>query len=99
MKRVALLLPLVLLAVGVSAEECDCSTYPFKPNPPCYSACVAKLSSAKEIDLSSVKNIDQEVYRAIKAIAASKNRHDIDFNNITGKAALKREAVSLDLKY
>ena len=99
MKRVALLLPLVFLAAGVSAEECDCSTYPFKPNPPCYSACVAKLSSTRYLDLSSVKNIDPEVSGAIKAIAASKNRHDIDFNNITGKATLKREAASLDFRY
>ncbi len=93
MKIVALILPLVFLTAGVSAEECDCSTYPFKPNPPCYSACVAKLSSTTDIDLSSVKNMDPEVSKAIKAIATSKNRNVIKFQNISGKASLRREVM------
>lgn len=81
---------LLYFTTSVSATECDCSIYPFKPNPPCYSMCVAKLSSKTNIDLSSVKNIDPEVSAAITVLSESKDRNNIKFEKINDKAELKR---------
>ena len=100
MKRIVpLVLLLLLSSSSVLAVECDCTIYPFKPNPPCYSACVAKLSSQKNIDLSAVKNIDPGVAVGIKVLSESKERYVIDFKSIEGKPDLEREALkSLNLR-
>lgn len=93
MIRAAALLPLLFFTASASATDCDCSIYPFKPNPPCYSMCVAKLSSKGNTELSGVKNIDPDVSAAIKAISESNERSEVKFANINGEADLKREAM------
>lgn len=93
MNKFVLSLMLLLAAANVSAAECDCSKYPFKPNPPCYGLCVAKLSSQRDIDLSTVKNIDPGVFVGIKVLSESKSRVDTDFKSIKGKADLERAAL------
>lgn len=80
-----------------SAADCDCTSYPFKPNPPCYSVCVANLSSNKNNDLSAVKKLDPGVAVGIKVLSESKTRASINFKHINGKSDLEREALkSLD---
>lgn len=95
MKRIVIALPLFLLTVAVSATECDCSSYPFKPNPPCYGICISNLSSSKNINLTNVKNIDPGVAVGIKVISESKYRETTNFMGIKEKADLEREALRL----
>jgi hypothetical protein len=93
MNKVVPSILLLLAASSVLAAECDCSNYPFKPNPPCYGICVAKLSSKKDIDLSTVKNIDPGVSVGIKVLSESKDRNATDFANIKEKSDLERAAL------
>jgi hypothetical protein len=95
MIKVGALLWMLFFTASASATDCDCSIYPFKPNPPCFSICVAKLSSEGSTELSAVKNIDPEVSDAIKAISESRERSTIKFENINEKADLKREAMRI----
>ncbi len=100
MKNVVAALLMSIFAAVVSAAECDCSSYPFKPNPPCFGICVARLSSHKNMDLSAVKNIDSGVAVGIKVLSDGKNDGEADFKNINGKADLEREALkSLNARY
>ena len=90
-------LSLILLSFGfldaVAAQTCDCSNYPFKPNPPCYGKCVARLSESKDTDLSKVKDLDPGVSVSIKILSAKNNRSEVDFSNIKDKRQL--EVVTL----
>lgn len=52
---------LLSLAEITVARECDCTEYPFKPNPPCFNLCVAKLSAKPVSEAAIVKNIDPSV--------------------------------------
>lgn len=94
MKKVVSLL-LLYFTTCVSATECDCSIYPFKPNPPCYRMCVANLSSGKDIDLSNIKNIDPEVSAAITVLSKSTDRNAIKFEKINGEVDLIRAAAKV----
>jgi len=87
------LITLGLLFPGV-AVACDCTTYPFMPNPPCYSQCVAWLTKNKQISLSSVKNLDPGVSVAI-GVLRQKEESTVDFSSITNKKSLEREAAKI----
>lgn len=92
--RKAIIPLLALLSTSALAEEeCDCTTYPFKPNPPCYGRCVEALSAKTDTDLSKVKNLDAGVSVGIKVLADSPERSDIDFESIRGKRDLERAAL------
>lgn len=93
MKR--LIVPLVvLISTTVLAEDnCDCTMYPFKPNPPCYGQCVKHLSAEKNVDLSKVKNIDAGVSVGIKVLAENPKRSNTDFESIRGKPDLEKAAL------
>lgn len=77
---------------SASMVSCDCTSYPFKPNPPCYGSCVGKLASSPNPDLSSVTGLDPGVSVSIKVLAANPKKEAIDFSSITGKSALERAA-------
>lgn len=102
MKPTVAALLLSLFAGAVSGKECNCSIYPFEPNPPCFRICVKALSLDTSKDLSSVKNIDPGVAVGIKVLSEGE-RHEtggtdmrhINFNNINEKADLEREALKL----
>ena len=93
MKRLVLLF-LLYFSTSVSATECDCSIYPFKPNPPCFSNCYSKLPPVRNIDLSSIKNLNLDVFAAIPVRSKSKDQNSIKFESINGEADLKRAAAS-----
>lgn len=105
MKTTVTALLLSLIAGVVSAKECNCSIYPFEPNPPCFRICVKTLSLDTNKDLSTVKNIDPGVAVGIKVLSESEspeatiskgtNVKHINFNKINGKADLEREALKL----
>lgn len=67
-----LLASLALLAcLTVSAAECDCTIYPYKPDPPCFGRCSAKLVAGLDSN-SLVKGLGlrPEVAQKIAAIPA-----------------------------
>lgn len=70
------------------ASDCDCTNYPFKPNPPCYGKCVALLSK-KDVDLSSIKGMDANISRSIKALSSRPDRSAINFSSIQGQQDLE----------
>lgn len=76
-------------AMSPSAPSCDCTSYPFKPNPPCFGSCVGKLSSTPNPDLTGVKGLDPGVAVNIRVLAANPKRQTVDFSNITGKPELE----------
>lgn len=59
---------LALLPSIASAAECNCTEYPFKPNPPCYSKCVKTIVKDKTIPLSSIKDLDPAVAEQIESL-------------------------------
>ena len=76
-------------SMAQSVSVCDCTSYPFKPNPPCFGSCVGKLSSTRNPDLSGVKGLDAGVAVNIRVLAANPKRQAIDFSNITKKSELE----------
>ncbi|MCK4587295.1 MAG: hypothetical protein KAU29_08130 [Gammaproteobacteria bacterium] len=81
------------MAINANAVECDCTKYPFKPNPPCYGKCVAKFTSNGRMDITKVKNIDPGVSIGIKVLSAQEDYKNINFNNISNKTDLEREVL------
>jgi hypothetical protein len=73
-------------------RSCDCTSYPFRPNPPCYGSCVAKLASTSNPDLASVKGLDPGVAVSIKVLAANPKKEKIDFTQVKGKSDLEKAA-------
>lgn len=93
MKSFALLITLASAATAVAAQDCDCTSYPFKPNPPCYGQCVAKLSAKTLGQTSLVKGIDPGVSVGIGVLSQAKDRSAVDFKAIQGKQDLERAAL------
>lgn len=75
------------------AENCDCTSYPFKPNPPCFGHCVAFLSAKSQSNAVAVRNIDPGVSVGINVLSKSADRSSIDFKSIKGKADLEKAAL------
>ena len=76
----------------IKPVSCDCTSYPFKPNPPCFGSCVSKLAEAQNPDLKFVKGLDPGVAVSIKVLAATPNKAAIDFANLKGKPDLESAA-------
>ena len=76
----------------VNLVSCDCTSYPFKPNPPCFGSCVGKLTSAPHSDLTTVKGLDPGVAVSIKVLAANPQKATIDFAQMRGKSDLEQAA-------
>lgn len=68
------------------------TSYPFKPNPPCFGSCVGKLASAPHSDLTSVKGLDPGVAVSIKVLAANPQKATIDFTQMRSKSDLEQAA-------
>lgn len=100
MKKITFLFIFLIFISDVSADDCDCSNYPFRPNPPCYGICVAKLVTQKNADLTTVKNIDPGVSVGIKVLSEGSDHINIDYVKIKGKEDLERAALKkLNSKY
>jgi hypothetical protein len=88
---------------AASAVSCDCTSYPFKPNPPCFGSCVGKLASTPNPDLAAVKGLDPGVAVSIKVLAATPKKDGIDFSGMQGKSDLERAADkslrNMDLRF
>lgn len=93
MKHALLCLALLSVAGASAAKDCDCSEYPFKPNPPCYGECVARLSAKPPSDAAAIKNIDTGVLVGIRVLSQDKNRSTLDLKSIQNKPDLERAAL------
>lgn len=89
MKAILALLPLCLTILPASAYACDCTKYPFMPNPPCYSACVARLYRSDISVTRGVTNIDPDVVTAVQAMQ-KQGISNVDFGAIGDKEALEK---------
>jgi hypothetical protein len=93
MKIIGMILFFLCASSAIAAPECDCTTYPFKPNPPCYGHCIGKLLSKKDIDLFAIKGLDPGVSVSIKVLSSSPDKSDIDFAKIHDKQDLEGVAL------
>ncbi|WP_374568109.1 hypothetical protein [Ideonella sp.] len=94
MNRVLILLiATATLGQGFAADQCDCTIYPFTPNPPCYGKCVGQLTSLKGTDFSKIKQLDPGVAVGLKVIASRPDKSAIDFSKIKGKKDLEGLAL------
>jgi hypothetical protein len=93
MKAFLLVIGVLSAASATTAQGCDCTTYPFKPNPPCFGECVAKLSAKPVSGADRTKNIDPGVSVGIRVLSQSKERDSVDFESIRGKKDLEREVL------
>lgn len=95
MKR--FLLPVAAGVLGVpiaAAQTCDCTKYPFTPNPPCFNTCVVQLSAKPPREAgSAVQNIDPGVYVGIRILSENRGRSKIDFARIKDKQSLESAAA------
>jgi len=92
-------LALLILFVGSNgAYACDCSSYPFKPNPPCYGDCVGLLAKDRSIDLKSIKNLDAGVAVGVSVLRNGKNAEAVDFSAINNKRGLENAAAGIVLE-
>jgi hypothetical protein len=55
-----------LLPAMLEGAQCDCTTYPFRPDPPCFNACcVAILNRASPETLERVVGLEPAIARKI----------------------------------
>jgi hypothetical protein len=91
--------PLFVLGIAFAmspaahAQTCDCTLYPFRPNPPCFSLCVANLSTRPMADTAAVRNIDPGVSVGIGVLSQNRDKAAVDFGAIRNKRALEVEAL------
>jgi hypothetical protein len=51
------------------AADCDCTIFPFKPDPPCFDICTAKhLAVATTSELETIAGIDSNIAQIISSI-------------------------------
>jgi hypothetical protein len=79
-------------SAAIKSATCDCTSYPFKPNPPCFGLCIGKFAETKNPNLSFVKGLDPGVAVSLKVLAASPNSASFDFTKLNGKADLESAA-------
>lgn len=73
MRKLFFVLVLLSQVAALPAEECDCTIYPFSPDPPCFDECVASLLAiASEEDLLEFLKLDKDVAERIKELDEDK---------------------------
>ena len=87
--------PTVTFVQAASAPlkaSCDCTSYPFKPNPPCFGLCVARFAETKNPDLLAVRGLDPGVAVSLRVLAASPSGTTFEYSKLTSKAELEKAA-------
>jgi hypothetical protein len=74
MKNRLVLLALLFTGTSVlAAEQCDCTIYPFKPDPPCAQMCSAKLLAGSNYStLVNVLGLKPDTARKVTTIPADR---------------------------
>lgn len=62
---------LLLLVISASSATCECTKYPFEPNPPCFQVCLKKIYTDSSFRLESVKDLDPKVRTNIERLRRS----------------------------
>jgi hypothetical protein len=66
-KAIVLTTTALIVAVGVAWGECDCTIYPFKPDPPCSRECCGRvLKATSSTELQSILAVNREMAEKIK---------------------------------
>ena len=72
MRWIIVLVLLSFTSPGIAAD-CDCTIFPFKPDPPCFDICTAKhLAVATASELKTIAGIDSNIARIIASIPENK---------------------------
>jgi len=84
MKSFGLSILLVLVCASfASAQQCDCTITPFKPNPPCFDSCTIRLlSGASRKELQLVYKLEKQGQDKILAWQKDKNRSTITLDEL-----------------
>jgi hypothetical protein len=92
--RIKLTLLLALAAVGTAqAQQCDCKSYPFKPER-CFEECVKKLSAQPAIAIDQVKDLDPGVSLSLRVLSQNRTATTIpNLDGVRSKGALERAAL------
>jgi len=80
MKSIGLTILFIFIIGGVSkAQNCDCTIYPFKPDPPCYEKCTAKiLANAVEEELELIVGLDKHLAGKIVEFDGRRNADSLE---------------------
>jgi hypothetical protein len=66
------------LAGDAAGADCDCTIYPFKPDPPCVRQCSAKvLAGSNYTSLVTVLGLSPEIAQRVSAVPASQKPDDL----------------------
>jgi hypothetical protein len=87
-------------STGGADSPCDCTKFPFEPNPPCASVCIAEyLAIASLDDLRNIVGLPEDAAKMIASIPPNKRPHSVeDYKNIisaSGYQILERRIASL----
>ena len=85
------------------AADCDCTIFPFKPDPPCFDVCTAKhLAVATASELMTIAGIDSNIARLIAGIPENQRPPALEgyrqFLNAVQFKDLKNTLLSLNGK-
>ncbi|UXI70321.1 hypothetical protein [Tahibacter amnicola] len=93
MPRMILLFLAILVTPISNSQDCNCTDYPFEPNPPCFKVCAERISRNQNLSFNPA--LDKTVENAFRTIhEASKTQH-IDFESITNEWQLKDTAEKI----
>jgi hypothetical protein len=79
-------------AANSGEQTCDCTTFPFKPDPPCVDTCVPKhLAVASEGELENVFGLPSAAAEKVAAIPPNKRPRSIEgYEPIINEAAYQK---------
>lgn len=92
MKTSFLAIVTILLTTNAFSQECDCSSYPFKP-PKCFNPCVKKWAAKPSAEIDGIKNIDPGFSVGLRVLSNSRDRPVVDLSTIQNKKDLDRAAL------
>jgi hypothetical protein len=60
----------IMSAQTIMAEDCNCTIFPFKPDPPCFTICAARLINKAAVEeLEFIVGLDKDVAQRIVSFA------------------------------
>lgn len=98
MKNIILIIILVFMsAQTIMAEDCNCTIFPFKPDPPCFNVCAARLIDKAAVEeLEFIVGLDKDVAQRIVSFAEIDGKGPVESGK--GKGPVESGPVeSLDM--
>ena len=94
MNAVRYLIALSVFSTSLAyAQECDCTSYPFRPER-CFKECVKKLSSRPASEIDRVRGIDPGVSVSLQVLSQARGEsfRGVDLENVRDKPSLEKAA-------